>query len=373
MDDFFKKLLVEMVERHASDIYLTVGMAPTLRIDDNLEKCRHTSDPLNAGDIIQILEDILSERQYEHYRHRNELNISFGMEGMGRFRVNVLKQRENPAIVIRAIKRDIPQFEELGLPPTLKKLVMNKRGIVLLCGMTGSGKSTTLASMIDHRNENLSGHIVTIEDPVEYLHQHKKSIITQREVGVDTENYHVALKNAFRQKPDVILIGEIRDRYVMEQALVAAETGHLCLSTIHANNSYQTVERILNFFEDTQLQQVRSNLAMNLRAIISQRLIPAKDGGRVLAYEVMLNEGYIKELILKGEIGKIREIMNQNEPAGMVTFDQTLLKLYREGKITQEVALIESDYPVDMELQLKQVNVSGQSGLSDIDTDEFYL
>lgn len=372
MEGFFRKLLDEMVERDASDIYLTVGRAATLRIDDILEECQDKT-PLNVGAINQILDEMLSERQYEQYRHRNELNVSFGVEGMGRFRVNVLKQRENPAIVIRAIKKDIPQFEELGLPPSLKKLVMNKRGIVLLCGMTGSGKSTTLASMVDYRNTNVTGHIITIEDPIEYLHKHKKSIITQREVGVDTENYHVALKNAFRQKPDVILIGEVRDRYVMEQALVAAETGHLCLSTIHANNSYQAIERILNFFEDSQYQQVRSNLAMNLRAIISQRLIPDKRGGRVLAYEIMLNEGYIKELILKGEIGKIREIMGQNEPAGMVTFDQTLLKLYREGKITEEVALLESDYPVDMELKLKQASVSGNSGLTDIDTGEFYL
>lgn len=372
MEEYLKKLLIEMVERNASDIYLTVARPPTLRIHDVLEECKN-SEPLTLDLITQILENTLTEAQYERFRHRNELNISFGIEGMGRFRVNVLKQRENPAIVIRAIKRDIPKFEELGLPVSLRKQVMNKRGIVLLCGMTGSGKSTTLASMIDYRNEQLSGHIITIEDPIEYLHKHKKSIVTQREVGVDTENYHVALKNTFRQKPDVILIGEVRDRYVMEQALVAAETGHLCLSTIHANNSYQAIERILNFFEENQYQQVRSNLAMNLRVIISQRLIPAKNGGRVLAYEVMLNEGYIKELILKGEIGKIREIMNQNEPAGMVTFDQTLLKLYREGKITEEVALLESDYPVDMELQLKQANVSGHAGLTDIDTGEFYL
>lgn len=372
MAELFKKLLIEMVERNASDIYLTVSRPPTLRIDDELHECIG-SEPLNIGTINQILEELLSERQYEQYRHRNELNVSFGMEGMGRFRVNVLKQRENPAIVIRAIKKDIPAFETLGLPVALKELVMNKRGIVLLCGMTGSGKSTTLASMIDHRNENKSGHIITIEDPIEYLHSHKKSIVTQREVGVDTENYHVALKNSFRQKPDVILIGEVRDRYVMEQALVAAETGHLCLSTIHANNSYQTIERILNFFEDTQYQQVRSNLAMNLRAVISQRLIPGKDGGRVLAYEVMINEGYIKELILKGEVAKIREIIAQNEPSGMITFDQTLLNLYKQGRITQEVAMMESDYPVDMELKLKQANVSGHVGLSDIDTGEFYL
>ncbi len=372
MDEIFKKMLIEMVERDASDIYLTVGYPATLRINDVLEPLFHR-DPMMSDDIERILDGILTDRQKEQYHHRNELNVSFGLPEMGRFRVNVLKQRENPAIVIRAIKRDIPSFETLGLPPQLKKLVMHKRGIVLLCGMTGSGKSTTLASMIDYRNEEMSGHIITIEDPIEYLHKHKKSIITQREVGVDTENYHIALKNAFRQKPDVILIGEIRDRYVMEQALVAAETGHLCLSTIHANNSYQAIERILNFFEDTQMQQVRTNLTMNLRAIISQRLIPKKSGGRVLAYEVMINAGYIKELILKGEIGKIREVMIQNEPTGMVTFDQTLLKLYHEGEITQQTALIESDHPVDMELKLKQANVSDHAGLIDINTDELYL
>jgi twitching motility protein PilU len=251
----------------------------------------------------------------------------------------------------------------------MQQLSMLKRGLILLTGMTGSGKSTTLASMIDYRNSNSQGHIITIEDPIEYYHEHKSCVVTQREVGVDTENYAVALKNALRQRPDVILVGEIRDREVMEQALTASETGHLCLATIHTNNSYQAIERIVNLFNEDMHQQIRLNLATNLRAIISQRLVSTKTGGMTVALEVMLNQGLVKELILEGKISKIRDVMEANQNLGMRTFDQSLLVLFQAGVITEEVALSQSDLPGDMKIKLQQVRLGGsQAGLSQMDT-----
>lgn len=357
MDGQIVRLMEIMTEAGASDMYITVGRPIVLRIGDDFVGV--TEYPMMTVALIkELLGKIANEKQMKEFESFHELNMSFGIPGMGRYRVNVLQQRETPSLVIRAIKNSIPAFDTLGLPEELKKVVLSRRGIVLLCGMTGSGKSTTLASLIDYRNQTTTGHIITIEDPVEYLYEHKKSLITQREIGTDTDNYHVALKNALRQRPDVILIGEIRDRYVMEQALVAAETGHLCLSTIHANNAYQATERILNFFEEAQMNQARANLAMNLRAIIAQRLIPGKNGKQVLAYEVLINEGYVRELIAKGETTKIREVMAQNKPQGMVTFDQTLLRLYNEGKIDEAVAIAEADLPVDMELQIRKSKVA---------------
>ena len=357
MDGQLTRLMEIMIERHASDMYVTAGRPIMLRIDDALAAVDEY--PVMSPDAIrEMLKSLVSEKQLREFDQFHELNMSFGVTGLGRFRVNALQQRQTPSLVIRAIKKDIPAFETLGLPDHVKKLGLHKRGIVLLCGMTGSGKSTTLASMIDYRNQTTAGHIITIEDPIEYLYEHKQSLVTQREVGVDTDNYHVALKNAFRQKPDVILVGEIRDRFVMEQALVAAETGHLCLSTIHANNTYQAIERVLNFFDENQMSQIRMNLAMNLRGIIAQRLIQGKNGKRVLAYEILLNEGYIRELILKGETNKIRDVMTQNKSGGMMTFDQSLLALHEMGKITDEVAISEADMPVDMELQIRKKKAS---------------
>jgi len=346
-------LMKKMAEAGASDMYITVGRPIALRIEDALQDL--ADPPKVTMDFVNgLIDALLNERQKREFQNYHEMNLSFGVPGVGRFRINVMQQRQSPSMVIRAIKQEVPRFETLGLPESLRKVVLHKRGIVLLCGMTGSGKSTTLAALIDHRNETMQGHIITIEDPIEYLYEHKKSIITQREVGTDTDNYHVALKNAFRQKPDVILLGEIRDRFVMEQALTAAETGHLCLSTIHANNAYQAIERILNFFEDDQMNQARTNLAMNLRAIVAQRLIPGTDGKMVLAYEILINEGYIRELIVKGETSKIREVMAQNRTAGMNTFDQNLLELHKAGRISTETAILESDLPVDMELTIKR-------------------
>ena len=357
MDGQVVRLMEIMVQADASDMYITPGMHIMLRVEDHLKPITEY-ERMTMASVQRIVEAVLNEKQLAEFKSFHEMNMSFGVPDLGRFRVNILQQRSAPTLVIRAIKNTIPEFSTLGLPEHLRNLVLHKRGIILLCGMTGSGKSTTLASMLDYRNATTEGNIITIEDPVEYLYDHKKSLVMQREVGTDTDNYHVALKNAFRQKPDVILVGEVRDRYVMEQALVAAETGHLCLSTIHANNTYQAIERILNFFEETQLNQARMNLAMNVRAIIAQRLVPATNGKRVLAYEVMINEGYIRELILKGETNKIREVIAQNTSMGMVTFDQTLLRLYQEGKISAEVAIAEADSAVNMELQIRQSKLS---------------
>jgi len=257
------------------------------------------------------------------------------MGAHGRYRINVFKQRQNPGLVIRRIISEIPAISDLRLPPVLESLSLEKRGLILLTGMTGSGKSTTLASMINHRNQRKSGHILTIEDPIEYYHEHNKSVITQREVGVDTESYAIALKNSLRQRPDVILIGEIRDREVMEQALTIAETGHLCLATLHTSNAYQAIERIVNLFPEDQHSQVRMNLSMNLKAIVSQRLLPSLKGGLVPALEVMLNEALIRDLIIKGNYEKITDVMEQNTPMGMQTFDQSLIRLYAEGLIDE--------------------------------------
>jgi len=314
------KYLTEMGRKNATDLYLTIGVPPTMRVDDALV---HISDkPMDVAQMNDVLSHILTTRQRRDFEMKMELNTAIDLGPHGRFRVNIFQQRLQSALVIRRIISKIPSFTELRLPPILEKLALTKRGLILVTGMTGSGKTTTLASMIDYRNTNSSGHILTIEDPIEYFHDHKKSVITQREVGVDTESYAIALKNALRQRPDAILVGEIRDREVMEQALTAAETGHLCLSTIHTNNAYQAIERIVNMFPEESGGQIRNNLAMNLRAIISQRLIRTINGGLAVAMEVMLNEGLVRDLIVDGKISKISEVMGAKEMSGMITYDQ---------------------------------------------------
>lgn len=344
-----------MNEKAASDMYLTVGFPPSLRMDSGLLALRDT--PITVDELNEIIGSILTSRQRRDFDAHMELNTSLDVGRFGRFRVNVLRQRQFPALVIRRIVSKIPTFEELHLPPLMGQLAMERRGLILVTGMTGSGKSTTLASMIDYRNANDFGHIITIEDPIEYFHEHKKSLITQREVGVDTESFAVALKNALRQRPDVILVGEIRDRDVMEQALTAAETGHLCLATLHTNNTYQSIERIVNMFPEEFHGQIRLNLSMNLRGIISQRLIPAAEGGLAIAIEVMLNQGLVRDLIHKGEITKIREVMEQNAQMGMCSFDQCLFHLYKEGKITEATAVSQSDQPGDLKIKIQQYRV----------------
>lgn len=361
-----------MNERRAADLYLTVGFPASVRVDDRLEAI--TDVPLDAAVLNDILNSILTTRQRRDFENKMELNTALDMGDQGRFRINVLQQRQNPALVIRRIISRIPTFEELRLPSILKKLSMTKRGLILLTGMTGSGKSTTLAAMIDHRNQNEMGHIITIEDPIEYFHEHKRSVISQREIGVDTESYSIALKNALRQRPDVILVGEIRDREVMEQALTAAETGHLCLATLHTNNSYQAIERIVNMFPEDAQGQIRLNLSTNLKAIISQRLVPSVSGNMTVALEILLNEGLVRDLIHEGKISKIRDVMENTVSAGMTTFDNSLLTLFRQGLISEDVAIGQSDLPGDLKIKLQQAKMGEHSdAFSSMDTSKLKM
>lgn len=358
--------LTQMNERGASDLYLTRGFPPTLRIENALVPINNID--LTDEMIMEILAGILTARQLRDFEARMELNTSLDMGPHGRFRVNVYKQRQVPGLVIRRIISKIPSLEELKLPRILRDMAMERRGLVLLTGMTGSGKSTTLASMLNFRNENEQGHILTIEDPIEYYHEHKLSVVTQREVGVDTESYSIALKNSLRQRPDVILIGEIRDREVMEQALTIAETGHLCLATLHTNNAYQAIERIVNFFPEETHNQVRLNLSMNLKAIVSQRLLPSQKGGLVPALEILMNQALVRELIQRGDYEKIPDVMEQNRSLGMCTFDQSLMDLYAAGHISEETAISQSDKSSDMAVKLRQLKLGKGSSLRDLDT-----
>ncbi|MBL4805252.1 MAG: PilT/PilU family type 4a pilus ATPase [Alphaproteobacteria bacterium] len=365
--------LIKMGQNNASDLYLTVGTKPTLRVEEKMIPAAET--PLTVQDIEGILSAMLTNRQKREFDGTNELNTALDMGEHGRFRVNVLKQRQQPALVIRRIVSEIPNFDDLKLPLILGNLALESRGLVLITGITGSGKSTTLASMVAHRNARKEGHIITIEDPIEYYHEHNKSVVTQREVGVDTESYAIAMKNSLRQRPDVILVGEIRDREVMEQALTITETGHLCLATIHTTNAYQAIERIVNFFPEDLTPQIRLNLAMNLKAIISQRLIAGTQGSLVPAVEIMLNQGLVRELILKGEIAKIKDVMEQNSNLGMCTFDQSLMDLYQRGLISKDTAITNSDRPSDLKIKIQQIDLAGQTdkftgeeGLRKIDT-----
>ena len=364
--------LNEMVRRQATDLYITVGVPPTMRIENELHKFGDI--PMSEDDVQAILGEVLTSRQRREFDTNMELNLAFDMGNDGRFRINVMRQRQHSGLVIRRITSQIPSFEALRLPKIFEKLAMEKRGLILLSGVTSSGKSTSLASMIDHRNQNTTGHIITIEDPIEYYHEHKKCIVTQREIGIDTTSYSVALKNALRQKPDVILVGEIRDAAVMEQTISAAETGHLCLATIHTSNASQAVERIINMFSEDRQQQIRIALAMNLRGIIAQRLVRSVDGAMVVAVEVMLNEALIKELILKGETVKIREVIAGNNSMGMVSFDQSILRLYAQGIISEKTAIDEADVQTDMKMKIQQHKMAGGGkGLPNIDTSKLSL
>ena len=356
-----------MNEKNASDLYLTVGHEPVVRVEDELVPL--ADELLSADQINEIIHSILTTKQRRDFEIHWELNTSLDMGKHGRFRVNILKQRQNPGLVIRRIVSKIPSIQDLNLPSILENLSLEKRGLILLTGMTGSGKTTTLASMINYRNKNKTGHILTIEDPIEYYHEHRKSVVTQREIGVDTESYTTALKNSLRQRPDVILIGEIRDKDVMEQALAASETGHLCLATLHTNNAYQAIERIVNFFPEDQHTQVRLNLSMNLKAIVSQRLLPSLSGGLVPALEVMLNEALIREIIVKGQYDKITDVMEQNSSMGMCTFDRALLNLFKEGLIDEDTVLKQADKSSDMKVKLQAIKLGkGDSELGNLDT-----
>jgi len=339
-----------MVAKDASDIYISVGAPVSAKIQGVLTPLEKVNiNPLRAKEIAYQLMDPDQQAEFEKTL---EMNLAISESGIGRFRINLFQQRNQISIVIRNIKTEIPQASDLGLPPILSKLVMQKRGLILFVGATGSGKSTSLAALIDYRNTNSAGHIITIEDPIEYLHNHKKSIINQREVGVDTLTYEEALKNTLRQAPDVILIGEIRDRETMEHAIAFAETGHLAISTLHANNANQAFDRIINFFPEERRNQLLMDLSLNVRGIVSQRLVPTLEGKRAAAIEILLGTPMINDLILKGEINQIKEVMKKSENVGMQTFDTALYKLYKEGRISLDEALRNADSQNNLRLRI---------------------
>jgi twitching motility protein PilU len=347
-----RSLLQVMLDLNASDIYLTADAEPMYRIHGEMKAVG--GDKLDSADTERITKSILGEESYNLYLQSNEYNLAVYDKVLGRFRVNCLRQRGNAAIVIRQIKSIIPSIEELNLPETLKNISALQRGLVLIVGATGSGKSTTLASMVDHRNKTLSGHIVTVEDPIEFVHSHKKSIITQREIGLDTQDYHIALKNALRQAPDVVVIGEVRDSVTMEAAVNFAETGHLCLATIHSNNANQALERVMSFFPLERHRQIYMQLSLNLAAVIGQRLIKKSGSeGRVPAIELLLDSSRVKDLILKGEIGELKSVMESSETLGMQTFDGALYALYKSGKISLDDALKNADSVNNLRVKIK--------------------
>ena len=340
-----------MVQKDGSDLFFSTGATPNLKAHG---KTLAIGDQrLAAGETGQLAYSIMSDEQIKEFESTMECNLAISVNDLGRFRVNVFRQRGDTAMVIRYIKGTIPALEALKLPATLKDLIMQPRGLILVVGSTGSGKSTTLASMIDHRNTNRTGHILTIEDPIEYLHAHKKSVVDQREVGLDTLNYENALKNALREAPDVILIGEIRDAATMQHAIAYAETGHLCLSTLHANNANQALDRVINFFPDTAHRQLLNDLSLNLRSVVSQRLVKAIDGSRVPAVEILLQTSFTAELIQKGKIHGLKEAMEQGKDRGMKTFDQALYDLYTTGQISQEEALANADSRNNLALRIR--------------------
>ena len=346
----FKEYLMLLVRKDGSDLYLSTGAQPSAKFHGSLTPLE--KEPMEVGSVKEIAYGIMNEVQIAEFERELEMNLAISEPNIGRFRVNIFRQRDEISMVVRNIKTEIPKFTDLGLPSTLSKLIMEKRGLVLFVGATGSGKSTSLAALIDHRNTHSGGHIITIEDPIEFIHSHKKSIVNQREVGVDTKSYEDALKNTLRQAPDVILIGEIRDRETMEHALAFAETGHLAISTLHANNANQALDRIINFFPEDRHKQLFTDLSLNLRGFVSQRLIPTVDGKRAAAIEIMLGSSTIQEFIGRGEIGGLKEIMEKSENLGMQTFDGALYKLYKEGRISLEEAIKNADSPNNLRLRI---------------------
>jgi twitching motility protein PilU len=349
--------LTQLASDGGSDLYLSTGAPPCAKFDGELRPIGSTV--LGPGEIAAIAHDIMDEPQREEFKRELEMNLAISIAGVGRFRINIFNQRNEVSIVARNIVTDIPHWRDIGLPEILTDLIMRKRGLILFVGATGSGKSTSLAAMIDHRNANSAGHIVTVEDPVEFVHRHKRSIVNQREVGVDTRSWHNALKNTLRQAPDVILIGEIRDRETMEHAISFAETGHLCISTLHANNANQALDRIINFFPDQKRRQLLLDLSLNLQAFVSQRLIPNQQGARSAAIEILLGTPTVKELITRGDIGSIKEVMEKSEELGMKTFDKALFDLYEAGKITAEEALKNADSVNNLRLRIKMADENG--------------
>lgn len=350
--EILQRLLELVVEKSASDLFITVNFPPALKLNGQL----HTlgTQSLTEDDVSQFAETMTSEAQRHTFAQSRELNFAYETAYAGRFRVNIMMQKGRSAVVLRRIPRHIETGDALGLPQILKTIALEKRGLVLVAGSTGSGKSTTLASMVDYRNHHSAGHIITIEDPIEFIHDHHKSIVHQREIGMDTESWQVALKNTLRQSPDVIMIGEIRDRETMEQAISFAETGHLCLATMHANNANQALDRVINFFPSERRQQLLHDMSRNLRAVVSQRLIPRKDQeGRVPAVEVLTQSPFVSELIIRGEIGDLKELMEKDLQFGMQTFDQSLCELEAAGKISEQTAVAYADSANNVRLKIQ--------------------
>lgn len=349
---FMYDLLRLMLSKNGSDLFITADFPPAFKIDGKMTQV--SNQPLSQQHTVELARAIMSDKQAAEFEATKEANFAISPGGIGRFRVSAFVQQGRVGMVLRTITTAIPNIEDLGVPAALKDIVMAKRGLVIMVGATGSGKSTTLAAMLGHRNEHSFGHIITIEDPVEYVHPHKNCVITQREVGVDTDGWGVALKNTLRQAPDVIFIGEIRDRETMDYAIAFAETGHLCLATMHANSSNQALDRIINFFPEERRQQLLMDLSLNLKAMLSQRLIPLKNTkGRCAAVEIMLNSPLISDLIFKGNVHEIKEIMKKSRELGMQTFDQALFDLYEAGKISYEDALRNADSVNDLRLSIK--------------------
>lgn len=350
--ELIHNLLRGMLSKKASDLFITAGFPPAFKVDGKMTPV--SNQALSPQHTQELARSIMNDRQAAEFEASHECNFAISPPGIGRFRVNIFMQQQRVGMVLRTITTKIPDLDEMGMPPVLKDIVMTKRGLVILVGGTGSGKSTSLAAMLGHRNKNSQGHIITIEDPVEYVHEHNQCLITHREVGVDTDSWENALKNTLRQAPDVILIGEIRDRETMEYAVAFAETGHLCMATLHANSANQALDRIINFFPEERRVQLLMDLSLNIKALISQRLIPNKDGsGRAAAIEILLNSPLISDLIFKGEVHAIKGVMAKSRELGMQTFDQALFDLYEGGKISYEDALKNADSVNDLRLRIK--------------------
>ena len=358
------ELLKVMLTQKSSDLFITANYPPAMKIDGKMTKVGPQN--LSAAHTLALVKSVMTDKQIEEFETTKECNFAISPNGIGRFRVNAFVQQGSAGMVMRVIPTELPTIDGLGAPQILKEVVMSKRGLCILVGGTGSGKSTTLAAMVDYRNEHSYGHIITIEDPVEFVHPHKNCVVMQREVGIDTDNWEIALKNTLRQAPDVILMGEIRDAETMEHAMAFAKTGHLCLATLHANSANQAIDRIINFFPEERHQQLLMDLSLNLRGMISQRLIPKKDSkGRAAAVEIMLNTPLVSELIFKGETGEIKEIMKKSREFGMQTFDQALEDLYNEGKISYEEALRNADSVNDLRLSIKLKSNTADSNQAD--------
>ena len=354
----FDSLLKLMVHKNASDMFITPGVAPSLKINGRITPV--TQATLTPPQAEEIVSSIMTPAQREEFARHNECNFAISASGIGRFRVSAFRQRNHAGMVLRKIETTIPMIEDLGLPPIIKDLAMTKRGLVIFVGATGSGKSTSLAAMIGYRNKNSTGHIISIEDPIEYIHNHQGCIVTQREVGLDTETFEVALKNTLRQAPDVILIGEIRTRETMDHAITFAETGHLCLATLHANNANQAMDRIINFFPEDRRNQLLMDLSLNMKGFVAQQLIPTPDGqGRVVAVEVLINTRLMADLIRKGEVHQMKPVMAKSNQQGMKTFDQALFELYRNNDITYEDAINHADSANELRLMIKLGETKG--------------